>query len=418
MVVPILLSLAASFCTATSTVCQRLGAHSVGARETGASDFDAMLVFRLARRPVWLLGIASMVAGFAFQLTALRYGPLALVQPLLAVELLFVFGYLSVFSRFRGVRLLEWLAAVAMSAGLVIFLTAASPSSGQAHAPAALWWISGLVTFAVVAVGVAVANRAASPARRAALLGVATGVVWGFLAAVIKELSSYIDDGPAAVLGNWSAYVLIGVGAAAMLLASHAMTAGPLAASQPGFTLLVPVVAILLGVFLFSEHLQTSPTALTAEVLGLGVLAAGVWALSRSDLITSQAEALTAPARARRESRELLNRLRLEDELFEVLADKNAVLAGSPHGKPVLCGDRIWVGRYAPAIASQLARHGESIVSGLLGCTCWHSSRRRSAARGQACPGLDGDLGKLPGLAFQAPRYPGEFCAGHEPARQ
>ena len=314
MVVAILLSLAASFCTATSTVCQRLGAHSLDAGETGVSDFDPMLVFRLARRPVWLLGFASMFVGFAFQVTALHFGPLALVQPLLAVELLFVFGYLAVLSRFRGVRLREWLAAVAMSGGLVVFLSAASPSRGQAHAPAALWWISGLATSAVVAVGVAVANRAGSPARRAALLGVATGVVWGFLAAVIKELSSHVDDGLAAVLGNWSAYVLIGVGAAAMLLASHAMTAGPLAASQPGFTLLVPVVAILLGVFLFGEHLQTSPAALTAEVLGLLVLAAGVWALSRSDLITSQAAAKTASARAEHESWELINRPRLEDE--------------------------------------------------------------------------------------------------------
>jgi drug/metabolite transporter (DMT)-like permease len=312
MVVAILLSLAASFCTATSTVCQRLGAHSLDAGETGVFGLDPMLVFRMARRPVWLLGFASMFAGFAFQITALHFGPLALVQPLLAVELIFVFGYLAVLSRFRGVRLREWLAAVAMSAGLVVFLSAASPSRGQAHAPAALWWISGLATFAVVAAGVAVANRAGSPARRAALLGVATGVVWGFLAAVIKELSSHVDDGLAAVLGNWSAYVLVGVGAAAMLLASHAMTAGPLAASQPGFTLLVPVVAILLGVFQFGEHLQTSPAALTAEVLGLLVLAAGVWALSRSDLITGQAAAQTAPARAEHEPRELINRPRLE----------------------------------------------------------------------------------------------------------
>jgi drug/metabolite transporter (DMT)-like permease len=344
MVVAIFLSLAASFCTATSTVCQRLGAHGLtvppqDAGETGVSDFDPLLVFRLARRPVWLLGFASMFVGFAFQVAALHFGPLALVQPLLAAELLFVFGYLAVLqSRLgghrRGVRLREWLAAVAMSAGLVIFLTAASPSRGQAHAPAALWWISGLATFAVVAVGVAAANRAGSPAGRAALLGVATGVVWGFLAAVIKELSSHFDDGLAAVLGNWSAYVLIGVGAAAMLLASHAMTAGPLAASQPGFTLLVPVVAILLGVFLFGEQLQTSPAALAAEVLGLLVLTAGVWALSRSDLITSPAAAQSAPAGAEPEAWELAHRPRLEMKLHESLSVQKPLLRRSPGENP------------------------------------------------------------------------------------
>jgi drug/metabolite transporter (DMT)-like permease len=325
MVVAILLSLAASFCLATSSVCQRLGAHGLTARpqdggKTGASGFDPWLLFRLARRPAWLLGIASMIAGFACQVTALRFGPLALVQPLLALELLFVFGYLAVLQarpgrHRRGVRLREWLAAVAMSAGLVVFLIAASPSQGEAHAPATLWWVSGLATFAVSAAGVIIANRAGSPARRAAVLGVATGVVWGFLSAVIKELSSHAGDGLAAVLGNWSPYVLLGVGAAAMLLASHAMQAGPLAASQPGFTLLVPIAAILLGVFLFGESLRASPAALTAEVLGLSVLAAGVRALSRSDLITSQPSAQTAPAGTEHDSRELINKPRLEKKI-------------------------------------------------------------------------------------------------------
>jgi hypothetical protein len=31
--------------------------------------------------PVWLLGLASMIVGFVFQISALRFGPLALVQP-------------------------------------------------------------------------------------------------------------------------------------------------------------------------------------------------------------------------------------------------------------------------------------------------------------------------------------------------
>jgi drug/metabolite transporter (DMT)-like permease len=286
-VLAIVLSLVASFCTATASVCQRLGARSLAARGPGGSGFDIMLVFRLARRPVWLLGFACMLGGFAFQVSALHFGPLALVQPLLAVELLFVFTYLAALSRCRGVRRREWLAALAMSAGLSVFLRAASPSGGQPHAPGGLWWISGLATLAGVSVAIAVAVRPRSPARRAALLGIATGVAWGFVAAVIKELTSHLDGGLDAVFANWSVYVLMGAGAAAMLLASHAMTAGPLAASQPGFTLCDPVVAILLGVFLFGEHLQATPAALAAEVLGLLVLAAGVWALSRSDLITS-----------------------------------------------------------------------------------------------------------------------------------
>jgi len=281
----IALALAASLCTATSSVCQRLGAQHLNKR-----GFDALLVFRLARQPTWLLGFACMVAGFGFQVSALRYGPLALVQPVLAVELLFVFGYLALRSGgTRRARRREWAAAIAMSAGISVFLAAAAPAGGQEHAPAGAWWLSGAVVLAAVCVAVA-AGRRGSPVRSAACLGIASGIAWGFVAAVIKELSSHLSGGPAAVFTSWSAYVLMGVGAAAMLLTSHAMTAGPLAASQPGFTIGDPVTAILLGVFVFSERLGTSPFALAAEVAGLVVLALGVRTLSGSALITGKPE--------------------------------------------------------------------------------------------------------------------------------
>ena len=283
MELAILLSLAASLCTATASVCQRLGARR--ANDGEMRGFDPLLVFRLARQPAWLLGFASMLAGFGFQISALRFGPLALVQPILAVELLWVFGYLVLRAGGRQARWREWGAAIAMSAGISAFLRAAAPTGGHEHAPAADWWLAGLAAGAAVAIAVAAAGDGPPP-RRAACLGIATGIAWGFVAAVIKELSSHLTAGPAAIFSTWSPYALAVTGAAAMLLASHAMSAGPLAAAQPGFTIGDPVTAILLGTFLFGEHLGQSPAALAAEVLGLLVLALGVRTLSRSELIT------------------------------------------------------------------------------------------------------------------------------------
>lgn len=299
MELAVLLALAASFCTATSSVCQRLGA-----RNQKVTGFDPWLVFRLARNPVWLLGFASMLGGFALQVAALHFGPLALVQPILAAELLFVFAYLAVLTSVRygrRVQLRDWLAAVGMSAGISVFLRAAAPSGGRLHAPASLWWLAGLVTGGCVLVAVLFAARM-SPAhlgpssdmdwlarqavRRAAILGAATGICWGFVAAVIKELSSHISQGLGAVFGNWAVYVLIGTGAVAMVLVSNALAAGPLAASQPGFTIGDPITASLLGVFLFGESMRTSPAALAGEAAGLVILVAGVVALSHSRLIT------------------------------------------------------------------------------------------------------------------------------------
>ncbi len=268
-------------------MCQRLGARS-----EASSGFDVTLLLRLARRPVWLLGLASMILGFVLQVTALRFGALALVQPILAIELIFVFGYMAVIGS-RGVRSREWLAAVAMCAGLGLFLLAASPSGGRLHAPAHLWWLAGLAclgaVFAALAVAFGLGHRpGAAPARRAAVLGAATGVSWGFVAAVIKEFSSHLGHGLGAIVSTWSLYVLTGVGAATLVLAAHALAAGPLAASQPGFTILDPLSATLLGIFLFDESIQAGPLDLAVEALGLLLLVGGVSVLSHSHLIVGE----------------------------------------------------------------------------------------------------------------------------------
>ncbi len=281
------LALAGSFCTATSSVCQR-----IGAKNSEATRVDLWLIVRLARRPIWLIGLASQILGFAFQVTALHYGALALVQPVFALELLLVFAYMNVLGTRRVTRR-DWLAAAAMTAGLGLLLLAAAPSGGRAHAPASLWWLAGLISLAAVVTGLAIAfglhrRSPASARRRAAVLGAVTGIAWGFVAAVIKEFSSRLGQGLGPIAASWSLYVLIGAGAASLLLASHALAAGPLAASQPGFTILDPLTAGLLGLFLFGEHIQTSPLNVAAEALALGLLAGGVLTLSHSRLLASE----------------------------------------------------------------------------------------------------------------------------------
>jgi len=281
-------------------VCQRLGA-----RRYERAGFDVWLVFRLARRPVWLLGLASMILGFVFQISALRFGPLALVQPVLvqpvlALELLLVFGFMTVIGRRLRVQRRDWLAAIAMPAGIGLFLGLAAPSGGRPHAPASSWWLAGLVTLAIVLLALAVAfgpghHPGTSRSRRAAALGCATGISWGFVAAVIKELSSHLGDGAGAIASSWSLYVLIVAGAATTLLAAHALAAGPLAASQPGFTILDPLSAGMLGLFLFGEHIQAGIADLAGEAATLAVVIAGVSALSHSHLIAGEQETPPGP---------------------------------------------------------------------------------------------------------------------------
>ena len=81
-----------------------------------------------------------------------------------------------------------------------------------------------------------------------------------------------------------------------MFLASHAFQAGSLAASQPGLTVVDPLVASLLGVVLFGERLVLEPVVLAGELVALLLLVGSVVLLSRSPLIRGE----EAPKLARR----------------------------------------------------------------------------------------------------------------------
>ncbi len=293
----IALAVVASFCTGTSSVCQRLGASTAPTGER----FTPKLLLYLVRQPIWLAGVASMILGFAFQVVALHFGGLALVQPIFASELLFVFGYMALIGSRKPLNK-DWIAAVAMAAGLSMFLFTAAPSGGRLHPPATTWWLAGIsaVGLAAVATGIAYLpsrrGSSTSPARRAAIVGVATGISWGFVAAVTKEMST--QRNVLSALSSWTPYVLLGVGGISILLASHALQAGPLAASQPGFTIVDPLVASLLGVFVFSERLQLDPFDIVIEVLSLAALVWGVITLSHSRLVHGEDREVAAHDRS------------------------------------------------------------------------------------------------------------------------
>lgn len=280
----VVLAVIAAFFTATSSVCQRLGA-----KDEPVGRFGPGLILRLVRRPIWLAGIGSMILGFVFQFIALHFGDLALVQPILSSELLFVLGYMGLIGTIR-VRRRDWVAASFMAVGLGIFLFVASPHGGRLHPSAVTWWFAGISCLGLAVIVAMVAyiphrGRPPSPSRRAASLGVATGISWGFTAALIKELSSHTSGGVGGILGTWSTYAIVVIGTLSVLLSTHALQAGPIAASQPGFTIVDPLIASLLGVFIFGEHIDLGLAHLVPEAVAIFLLVVGVVWLSGSQLV-------------------------------------------------------------------------------------------------------------------------------------
>jgi drug/metabolite transporter (DMT)-like permease len=261
--------LSALFSALASTAQHR--AASTSPRDTG---LGLGLLRRLVQRPMWLAGIGISIVALALHAVALTGGALVVVQPLLVSGLLFALPASVLLERARP-RPREWAWAGVVVLGLSAFLLAARPSAGIALADQSELGIGCLVTMllaiAAVALGTTVARR-----HRGALLGLACGLSFGAVAALLKQILGLASLGIGDLLGNWALYALLLIGGFALVLTPLAYQAGRLAASLPPMTIADPLASMTLGVTCFSERLSGSPLALAGAVVGFVVMTIGV----------------------------------------------------------------------------------------------------------------------------------------------
>src|ERR1019366_3368757 len=100
--------------------------------------------------PAWMVGIAAEGLGFIAQAAALGFGALAVVQPLLAIRVVFDLP-LGVRLSSQRIPRREVAAAVLVVVGLAAFLTLARPAGGRSEAPVRDWLLVGLGSAAVCA---------------------------------------------------------------------------------------------------------------------------------------------------------------------------------------------------------------------------------------------------------------------------
>ncbi len=267
-------ALAAAGSFGVSAVLQHRQAHAAaGSRADGTRGLR--LLGYLARRPLWLAGILLAAGAYGLQGLALAYGPLALVAPIVATDLLFAVPLAAWWSR-RPMRPRDLTGCALVAAGVGTFLATSPPAAGRSDAPARDWLLAfGAVTLVCVA-AVAV-GHAGSDAVRAGALAVAAGLTFGLTAAVTLSATRLLRDaGPAAVLGHWQPWVLIVLGLSGLLLSQSAFQAGQLTASLPIIDTLEPISAVVLGAAIFHERLASSPLMLAVQLSGAAIAVAGV----------------------------------------------------------------------------------------------------------------------------------------------
>jgi drug/metabolite transporter (DMT)-like permease len=254
------------------------------------------LLLLLIRRPWWLLGIGVELCGFATHAMALRTGPLATVQMLVASSLLFSVVTVRLWSG-RRLSWTAWAAVIAVIAGIASFVALASPAGSAAGGPATSGH-AGLAAacFATCAVPLAAAGLAAAGSRRAVLLAVAAGLADAGIAVVTMAFSHVVGSGLTGIAGSWATYALLLGGPCSLLLTQTAYQAGRPMITLPVIAVVNPVASLAAGNLLLGESAHLSMLSGAVAVLAVMATSAGLVMLAR--LATGQPASVTGPVSA------------------------------------------------------------------------------------------------------------------------
>lgn len=277
-------ALLAACCFGVAAVLQQTAARAV----PESRALRPSLLRELLRSPWWVLGIGLSAFSYVVQGAALAFGPLVLVQPLAATDLVFA---LTVAAWWTGTRLrAQEIAGVGcVTAGVAAFLVVLPPGGPSTSPAVREWLLMFLVVAGVVAVLLWCGLRCRGPLR-AGLYAGAAGLLFGVLAALTKSAAELFRAEGIAALGHWQPYALIVVGGSGLLCAQSSFQAGSLAVSLPVIDIVEPLGGVLVGAAIFGERMAGSTGAVIVQVLGALLAALGIVLLDRSPLVRGTAE--------------------------------------------------------------------------------------------------------------------------------
>ncbi|HUC56614.1 MAG TPA: DMT family transporter [Streptosporangiaceae bacterium] len=295
MAVAVLLAAGAAFLSALAVVFQRVALES--APDTGSLN-PRLLVHALQKRG-WLAGFALMLGTFALQASALHFGQLSLVQPVLTMELVFLVAILAIgFHRSVGRR--EIFGILAIVAGLAAFFASAAPAVGTGQ-PGTTAWVAMSAAVIACALVLIAAGRIGPRWWRAAVLGAGAATLFAYNAALAKTMTWLLGHGGVVHLFETPDPYLIALsGACGLFVLQGSLHSGPVTASRTANVVVNPLVSIVIGLTAFGEHIRGGALFIVLDILSIAILCLGIAILARSPLITSLSEEYlaTAPAPA------------------------------------------------------------------------------------------------------------------------
>jgi drug/metabolite transporter (DMT)-like permease len=275
LVAAIVAAIAGAMSFAVSAILEQRATKQVPDRGV----FAPRLLLDLAKRPVWIASIVATIIGVALQVTALHLGPLALVQPILVLDLLFAVLFAAALRRSPPDRII-FAGVVCCAAGIAVFLAVAEPTGGDEYVS-----LPNVIPLAAILAGILTCCLIWARAHRhtrALALALAAGVCYGVNAFLLKLVSFSLEQGFSQPLTQWPLYALVILGPVGFLLNQEAFQAGTLISPVLAvMTTTTSLVSISIAYFWLDESLARQPIDVALEVISLAVMTTGIVLLAR-----------------------------------------------------------------------------------------------------------------------------------------
>jgi hypothetical protein len=266
-------ALGSSLAYAITAVTEQLGTKRVKRR--GALSPELLL--DLIKQPLWLVGICANVASFVLQVVALRFGPLALVEPILVCDLIFA-GLITAILKKRADPV-TGAGIVACAAGVAGFLIIARPSAGREDI-SLIEALPLLAGFAAVLAGCLALARWNQTVRPLAL-ALACGAAYAATDFAIKLATTEFSGGLVGLLTHWPIYAVAVIGPIGFVLNQSAFQAGALLAPVLAIITITDTIGdVALGWLFLDEKLASGPAEIAGQAASLLVMTVGIVVLA------------------------------------------------------------------------------------------------------------------------------------------
>jgi hypothetical protein len=268
----------ASAFNAASSLAEREATREPHLTELFSRQFSLVII----KNRKFLLGLGFQGLASILIVLALSQGSLVMVGPLLTLDLVFLWIFISLRYKVAATPR-NWLAVASIIIGLTLLFVSLQIKPGHPNYDGLFWILASGILGGMIIVAFILTKLKISTYPLVIVLAIVTACNYALDAGLVKLVFGQLQQGGwAGVFGSWPIYALLFFAAVSIVMTQNTYAAGPLTVSQPIIEIAQTVVSMLIGIFIFHDLIKHNKLSLVGLCISSALMLAGITVLASS----------------------------------------------------------------------------------------------------------------------------------------